>query len=193
MPLLNRNEVVIRDTAKIIVTNNWLLYRTYALDWRTSSGGTLDGTLARGVNQLWEAIVSAAEQQQAVIYCVDEYQNLDERARKDQSTVQWEISRDGLSFDTEERTNEVSNAIDKMLEGWVQKLGGATATDGRYVLLVGGDRVIPYYRAHEPMPAPFLSELAESYALTEATKTAAKKKLLLHRCCLPFYGVWRDQ
>ncbi len=165
-PLLNRNRVEVRDKADIIFTNNRLLYRTYA----TNSTG-LDGDLSSKTNRLWEAIVSAAEDRAAVIYCVDDYENPDQSPRSSVSTVQWETTRTSISYDTEEDANGIAVTIDGLLEGWIQNLGGAAPPAERYVLIVGGDRVIPYYRVHDGLETD--AQFASLSHLTDITYAAA--------------------
>ncbi len=155
VPLLNRNRVEIRNKADIILTNNKLLYRTYG----TNAGDTLDDTLASQVNQLWESVVATAEARVAIIYCVDDFES-PSADRSTVSTVKWEDTRKTLPYDSNPNTsttaeetavNAVSHTIDGLLQGWITKLGGSSLNEGRYILIVGGDRVIPYYRTFEPM------------------------------------------
>ena len=152
--LLTRNRVEVRNRADIILTNTKLLYRTYAVN----AGDTLDSTLAGKVNTFWDTLSSVAQERMAVIYSVDDYESFETRDRSSVSTVKWEDTRKSLPYDGNVNTgaeqasvNAVATTVDTLLRGFITRLGGDQLPGGRYVLIAGGDRVIPYYRTFEPM------------------------------------------
>lgn len=150
-------EIEIIDEGNIIITNRELMYKAYAQND--------DGK--KEVNDLWQRMYRIAQQQRAVIYCVDKY---DKDGDGDHSnavkTVDWnwnpdnkEISwnRNKLKFDSDTSTNEVVNLIDNMLDGrdgefkdngFIQKLQGSDKE--LELLILGGDKIIPFYRVFDP-------------------------------------------
>jgi hypothetical protein len=103
----------------IIVTNRYLLYGNYDDDEV--------GSLLRYLFQIseWGNTIS---KKNCIVYYVDHY---------DADLEDWDQDVD---YSSENKANEVANDIDNLIEDWDDQ------TNPDYLMIVGGDEVIPFYR-----------------------------------------------
>jgi len=169
----------------VILTTRSLMYRTF-----------------RGkeeqIAQLWTSLYEIAEEREAVVYHVDKYDlegKLDENDdREENITISWFDDRQNLNDvygddvksnddpgrdpndDEEEegRVNKVAIKIKKLLKSLIDNSGGLG--DGRYVAILGGDSVIPFYRAYDP--SENVLENKGGHSATDITKTDARNNYL---------------
>ena len=145
---------------KIVLTNRELMYRLYAV----TSTGAFDTNGAAQVNRLWQDLYSMAAKDVAVIYCIDKYDRDADGDRVNNPTISWFSDRKKLAYgaggsygyDSDPTTNleetvvnQVALKIDGMLLDFLDKTGGHGETAERYVAILGGDAVIPFYRAFD--------------------------------------------
>jgi hypothetical protein len=158
--LSDGGEISVIDEGNIVITNRELMYAEYAKDDEGKNE----------LNNLWQRLYRIAEQQRAVIYCVDKYDRDGDGDRGDIKTIDWsddsideDWNRYHLGYDDDESTNNeeglintVANKIDSMLDGrgdfadsgFIPKLIGSD--DELELLILGGDRIIPFYRVFDP-------------------------------------------
>jgi len=150
--------VEVISKGKIILTNRELMYKQFA-----KKNDVLDENGASQVKQLWEAVFDIAAEQRAVVYHIDKYDRDDDGDEKNNITIdwfedRWDLDNDGsgsYEYDndpetnTEETTiNQVAIKVKGLLNDFITRSGGLGA--GRYVAILGGDSIIPFYRVFDP-------------------------------------------
>jgi len=122
----------------LIITNNELMYKFYGI------------SQYEAVNRLWNKLYKLAAEHKAVIYYVDDYDKF-VFDPNDNPTVTWLTDRKNLPYDSdtstgreETRINKVAILIKQIIKSFIDNSGGIG--QGRYVVIVGPDDVIPMYR-----------------------------------------------
>lgn len=111
------------DNARaLIVTNRQLLLERYG---DAVSGGS-SADVRTLLNHLYH--VADSRNQNCVVHYVD---------HADDSLQQWDQNVD---YTDENAANEAANRVDDLIEDWVDR------TNSEYVMIVGGDEVVPHYR-----------------------------------------------
>ena len=152
---------VIPNDKKIIITNRELMYRKFASNY----GLNINRSGVNQLNLLWESLYSIAEKQQAVIYHIDKYDRDDDDDRNNNITIDWMTDREKLDHgsngsyeyddnplsSTQEEINTINQVaikIDTLLDRFIDNSGGSQPE--RYVAIIGGDDIIPFFRAFDP-------------------------------------------
>jgi len=173
--LSDGGNITIKDSGNIIITNRELLYKVYAGKEDANGNLTIDKDNAKQINEsFWNTLYDIAAQRHAVIYFVDKYdKDGDGDHNNEVKTVKWVDTRENLPYDNDPSTktdqeesavNDVVNLIDNMLDG---RRDGAFKDNGfisrlrrklllgfwtinPQILILGGDKIIPFYRAFDP-------------------------------------------
>jgi hypothetical protein len=106
----------------IIVTNRYLLYEKYD-DNEVSSLLTYLYQISE-----WRNTIS---EKNCIVYYADHY---------DTDVKNW---NQNIDYSSEDKANKVANKIDDLIEKWVGE------TDPEYLMIIGGDEVIPFYRLND--------------------------------------------
>ena len=141
-----RPPIVLTTNGKIIITNRRQLYKLFGSD-----------ALKAGMGNLWDAVYHVAEAQKAVLYHLDKYDMYAPYDPNDNPLHSWNTDRSNLPYDNDPQTtsnterddvNAVADLVDDMLTDIIDHSGGVG--NGRYVAILGNDRVVPFYRAFDP-------------------------------------------
>jgi len=141
--LSSYNSQIAITRGKIFLTNRRAMYQMFAKDGNNISPGG-----ASQVNQLWKTLNTIAEEQEGVIYYVDQYDQFlfDEN---NNPTHTWNDDRAKLDYSKgENQINATANLVDSMLKSFIDHSGGVCPSV--YVAIVGDDSIIPFYRVWDP-------------------------------------------
>ena len=137
---------------KIFLTNRIAMYKKFA----KVNANNIDAT---DIHQLWNIMYRIVESKQGIIYYVDKYDRHDDDA-SDNPTLTWfdDDKREDylrLHYDDDNDTNKeegeinkVANLVDSMLKKFIDASGYVGS--GRYVVIIGDDAIIPFYRVWDP-------------------------------------------
>jgi hypothetical protein len=137
---------------KIFLTNRIAMYKKFA----KVNANNIDAT---DIHQLWNIMYRIAKSKQGVIYYVDKYDRHDDHP-SDNPTLTWfdDDKREDylrLHYDDDNDTNKeegeinkVANFVDSMLKKFIDASG--YVGNGRYVVIIGDDAIIPFYRVWDP-------------------------------------------
>ena len=168
--LSDGGDIVIKSKGNVIITNRELMYKAYGRK-KVNNDWSLDDNGVSQIHDLWKHLYVEAYLNDAVIYFVDKYdKDGDGDHNNSVITTNWidDDVRTNLPYDGDETThneegaiNEVANLIDSMLDGrgsfdkkgFIGKLGG----DKLHVLILGGDKIIPFYRVYDPTHTVYAS------------------------------------
>lgn len=147
--LSSQGAVFATANTKIILTNREALYKQFV----DNGQGGIDATQANQMNKLWEAVYQEAGEVFASVIFVGKFDlNYDEE--NDNAILAWPTTRLNLPFDQdtskgdeENDINEAANLIRTYLIDRVNASGGIG--NGRYVVILGGDSVIPFCRSYD--------------------------------------------
>jgi hypothetical protein len=157
-------QVAITGMGKIFLTNRIGMYRRFAEN-------------VSQVNQLWETLNKIAGEElcdPGVIYYVDKYDKyypgLDS---SDNPTITWldyrqnklpnDYDQDVTTNKEEDKINTTAKVVDSLLKKFIDNSGGRG--NGRYVVIVGDDAIIPFYRVFDPTNDKIV-KTAENYKIT---------------------------
>ena len=147
------SKFLVYETANLIVTNRHLLFAAYPND--------LDK-----VRRLLGRLYEEANRVPAVIYFVDKYDRSDTWTGLNPEhtpIITWPIKRSAtgcynatMVYDATEEDclNSTTLAVDKYIDYWIDNLGGADGSNAKFLLIVGGDEVLPHYRVWDPRAQP---------------------------------------
>ncbi len=168
--------VVVASGMDIVITNRELTYRTF-------------GEEPSRVSELWQSLYEIAEGRGAVICHVDKYDRGHDGDREDNVTVSWFDDRTKLAHgsggsygydddpesDGEEALiNQAAIKVKELLRDLIDRSGGLGK--GRHVAILGGDSVIPFYRAFDPTET--VLKYKTRHKATGVTLTDAKNNYL---------------
>ena len=138
---LTTEACIVSSTRAIIVTNRANLYEIY-------------GDPQKETTELLKTLFSIADGNEkgevsSIVYYADWY---------DQDIKDWNNQDPNLYDGT---PNDVADKLDSLLEGWAQNLFIASP---KYILIVGGDDILPFYRIKDPTwDIPFFPQTEENY------------------------------
>jgi len=175
---------VTKKNKRFIMTNRVQLYERYADGFGPSS------TERANVNRILGNLYRLASQQKAYIFYVDRWDIFDDFSTKNPAgnpIAYWDreeyygCSGSGTSYACTEYSsmnendlNVVATAIDDYIHYWADQTGGKS--NPHWLLIVGDDKVIPFYRATDPTPAPSWTESdSEAYDASEHTEEMAEE------------------
>ena len=130
---------VTNNIMSIIVTNRKLLFEKYGD--KVIKGGSDDVLkLLRELYFLSDSKTYTGAS--GIVYYVDHYNETAENWDQDISDADYDAGEDVV--------NKVANIIDDYIEEWAEK------TNPKYLMIVGGDEVIPFYRKYHILTLPYL-------------------------------------
>lgn len=145
---LTTKACIVSSTRAIIVTNRANFYEIY-------------GDAQKETTELLKTLFSIADGNEkgevsSVVYYADWY---------DQDIKDWNNQDPNLYDGT---PNDVADKLDSLLEGWAQNLFIASP---KYILIVGGDDILPFYRIKDPTwDIPFFPQTEANYTDLIVTK-----------------------
>ena len=140
--------------ANLIITNRRLLYENYSDE--------------KKVNELLSYLYDmASDYPSSIVYYLDKYDESDTWTGKNPQGnpfSEWsDVREDSNSWyskcfdgdsksDQSEETciNKTTNQVDAYANYWIDNLGGATGNNKIYLVIIGGDEVVPHYRVWDP-------------------------------------------
>ncbi len=177
--------VTVISRGKIVLTNRELMYRQFA-----QTNGIMNDNGASQVNQLWQTLYKIASERRAVVYHIDKYDRDDDGDAANNITIDWFDDRQHLANndggghyhydvttttnDEEATINQVATKIKGLLNDFITQSGGVG--NGRYVAILGGDAIIPFYRVFDPSNT--VSKYEWAHDATAVTETDADNNYL---------------
>jgi hypothetical protein len=170
---------ILSQADTMIVTNRNLLYKNYSDD---------PGSITAMLNTLQEI----AKLRNGLVFYADWWDEYDiniSKVNPDGLPIK-EWDRDNLNYSSqsEAQLNTTVTAIDKYTHYWGEQLKGSNwKKNDSYLLLVGGDREIPFYRIHIPgadqddcfFERPSKHDGNTHHGVTTHLKKAAKKDYMI--------------
>ena len=123
---------IVDNIPAIIVTNRHLLYKKYGYELKSQNPDSV-----KDVKSLLKYLYEVADgkdsgEKRCIVYYVDHYNETAKNWNQD------------VDYTNENTANRVANIIDNYIEEWAEK------TNPKYLMIVGGDEVIPFYRYKDP-------------------------------------------
>jgi hypothetical protein len=183
-----KSQIALTGLGKIFLTNRVGMYRQFA----RNADNSLNTDGVSKVHTLWETMNKIAGEQGGVIYNVDRYDNYSTKP-----TASWLNDRKNISYDNYPETNEEENTInfvaklvDTMLELFIDNSGGIGK--GRYVVIIGDDSIIPFYRVWDPTTT--VLDTKGNHNVTAVTQKDANNNYLFTDIIYRDYDSndWRD-
>jgi len=127
---------IVDNIRTIIVTNRYLLYKKYGYELKSQNPDSV-----KDVKSLLKYLYEVADgedskEKRCIVYYVDHYNETAKNWNQDISDTDYDAGEDVV--------NRVANIIDDYIEEWAKK------TNPPYLMIVGGDEVIPFYRIRNP-------------------------------------------